>query len=64
MTPLGEVLVLSHFVAMTAFAFFVSLVFAFLSETDRKRQVKYFLRTFGLFLLAVIGSGWLMYPFP
>lgn len=64
MTPLGEVLILSHFVAMTAFAFFVALVFAFLSETDRKRQVKYFLRTFGLFLLASIGSGWLMYLFP
>ena len=64
MTPLGEVLVLSHFVAMMAFAFFVSLVFTFLSETDRKRQAKYFLRTFGLFLLAGIGSGWLMYLFP
>ena len=64
MTPENEFLVLSHVEAMTVFAFFVSLVFAFLGKNDRKEQIKYFVRTFAFFLLAGIGIGWLMYPFP
>lgn len=55
---------LSHFQAMTLYAFFVSLVFAFLSKTARREQIKYFLQSFGLFLLVGLALGWLMYPFP
>ena len=60
----GDYIVLSHFEAMAVFAFFVSLVFAFLSQETRREQALYFLRTIGLFLLAGLGLGWLMYLFP
>jgi predicted PurR-regulated permease PerM len=61
---LEEPLVLDHFVAMTVFAFFTSLVFAFLSKRTGRERLKSFLWTFLLFLLAGVGLGWLMYPFP
>lgn len=49
---------------MTAFAFLVSVVFAFLSQETRRDRTVYFIRTFGLFLATGIGLGWLMYWFP
>ncbi|MBI2956263.1 MAG: hypothetical protein HYY26_03005 [Acidobacteria bacterium] len=55
---------LTHFQAMFLFAFFTSLVFAFLSKRGRGERAKYFLWTFLLFLLVGVGLGWLMYPFP
>ena len=60
----GQLLVLNHFEAMTLFAFFTSLVFAFLSKRSWRDRAKSFLWTFLLFLLAGVGLGWLMYPFP
>jgi len=64
MGPAGQLLVLNHFEAMTLFAFFTSLVFAFLSKRGWRDRAKSFLWTFLLFLLAGVGLGWLMYPFP
>lgn len=64
MGPAGQALVLSHFEAMTLFAFFTSLVFAFLSKRTWRDRARSFLWTFLLFLLAGVGLGWLMYPFP
>lgn len=64
MAATGQALVLSHFEAMTFFAFFTSLVFTFLSKKGWRERAKSFLWTFLLFLLAGVGLGWLMYPFP
>jgi cytochrome bd-type quinol oxidase subunit 2 len=64
MLSLLGLLELSHFQAMTLFAFFTSLVFAFLTKQERREQAKYFLWCFLLFMLVGIGLGWLMYPFP
>lgn len=64
MPLLAQVVELSHLQAMTLFAFFTSLVFAFLSKKTRREQAKYFLWTFFLFLLVGVGLGWVMYPFP
>jgi len=64
MTPPAQYLVLSHFEAMSVFAFFVSLVFALLSKDTRREQAIYFLRTFSLFFLTGLGLGWLMYFYP
>ena len=61
---LAQVLVLNHFQAMTVFAFFTSLVFAFLNKLTWQERAKNFLWTFLLFLLVGVGLGWLMYPFP
>jgi cytochrome bd-type quinol oxidase subunit 2 len=55
---------LSHLQSMTMFAFFVSLVFAFLTKHGWKDRAKYFLVSFLTFLAVGIGLGWLMYPFP
>jgi hypothetical protein len=61
---LAERLVLTHVEAMVVFAFFTSLVFAFLTKPTAVERVKYFLWSFFLFLAVGVGLGWLMYPFP
>lgn len=61
MTPfLGN---LSHFEAMTLFAFIVSLIFAFLSKQSATDRAKYFALAFFAFMAVAIGIGWLMFPF-
>ncbi|HSC77647.1 MAG TPA: hypothetical protein VLB32_03705 [Candidatus Acidoferrales bacterium] len=55
---------LSHLQSMTLFAFFVSLVFTFLTKYGWKDRAKYFFVSFLTFLAVGIGLGWLMYPFP
>lgn len=64
MRLLADVLVLSHFQAMTIFAFFTSLVFAFLNKKSARGRAKNFLWIFFLFMFIGMGLGWLMYPFP
>jgi hypothetical protein len=54
----------SHFVLLAVFAFFVSLVFALLSEDDPRAQLRLGGMLFGGFLGTAIVFGWLMYPFP
>ena len=54
----------SHFVLLAVFAFFVSLVFALLTEDDPRAQLRFGAALFAGFLVAAIVFGWLMYPFP
>jgi hypothetical protein len=54
----------SHFVLLSLFAFFVSLIFALLSKDDPKEQLRFGGALFAGFLVAAIVLGWLMYPFP
>lgn len=61
---LAETLVLTHFQALCVFAFFTSLVFAFLTKSRLRERARYFLWSFLAFLLVALALGWLMYPFP
>ena len=54
----------SHFLLLTLFAFFVSLVFSLLAKDDPGDQVRLGGMMFAGFLGAAIVLGWLMYPFP
>ncbi len=54
----------SHFLLLTLFAAFVSLVFAMLMRDDPRGQVRYGGLLFAAFVLAAVVVGWLMYPFP
>ena len=53
---------LTHFEAMTVFALLTSLVFTFLTKYGWRERLKYFLWSFGMFLLVGVGLGWVMYP--
>ena len=64
MAPIGQLLELSHFQAMTLFSLFTSLVFTYLTKQGRLERARYFLLTFLLFMLVGLGLGWVMYPFP
>jgi hypothetical protein len=54
----------SHFLLLSLFAFFVSLVFAVLAKDDLREQMRFGALMFGGFLAAAIVLGWLMYPIP
>jgi hypothetical protein len=54
----------SHFLLLAVFAFFVSLVFALLSEDDPRAQLLFGGVLFAGFIVAALVLGWLMYPFP
>jgi heme/copper-type cytochrome/quinol oxidase subunit 4 len=54
----------SHFLLLTLFSFFVSLVFAVLMREQPREQVKFGAMLFAGFIVAAIVLGWLMYPFP
>jgi hypothetical protein len=54
----------SHFLLMTLFAFFVSLVFAVIAKDEVQEQVRFGGMMFAGFLAAGVVLGWLMYPFP
>jgi hypothetical protein len=54
----------SHFLLLTLFAFFVSLVFAVIAKDDVGEQLRFGGLMFGGFLVSAIVLGWLMYPFP
>lgn len=55
---------LTHLQAILLFAFFTSLVFAFLSRKTLNERLKYLLWAFLGFVLVAMALGWLMYPFP
>ncbi len=55
---------LSHFVLLVLFAFFVSLTFALLAKDDPRDQLRFGGTMFVGFLATAIVLGWLMYPFP
>ena len=54
----------SHFLLMTVFAFFVSLVFAVIAKDDTREQIRVGGLMLAGFLAVAIVLGWLMYPFP
>jgi len=54
----------SHLLLLTAFAFFVSLVFAVLSKDDLREQFRFGGLLFAGLVVAAIVLGWLMFPFP
>ena len=55
---------LSHFEALFILALLVSVVFALISKTELKEQLKYGLAVFLSFIGVAFLVGWLMFPFP
>ena len=56
--------VTSHFLLLSLFAFFVSLVFAVLMRDEPGTQLRTGALMFGGFMVAAVVIGWLMYPLP
>lgn len=54
----------SHFLLLTLFAFFVSLVFAVLLRDEPRQQLRLGSLMFGAFLTLAFALGWLIYPLP
>jgi hypothetical protein len=54
----------SHFVLLTLFAFFVSLVFAVIAKDTPREQLRFGGLMFAGFLASAFVLGWLMFPFP
>jgi hypothetical protein len=52
---------LSHFEASILFALFTSIVLGVISKRTDRERVRHAAHTFGYFLLAIFGLGWLMY---
>jgi len=55
---------LSHFGALTTFALLVSVVFAIITKSEPREQVRYGIFVFICFLAAAILVGWIMFPLP
>jgi len=53
-----------HFLLLTIFAFFVSVVFGVLLRDEPRDQFRTGVLMFGGFLAAALALGWLLYPFP
>ena len=51
----------SHFAAVLLFAAFASVVFGITQRSTTRAMVKYGLYCFSMFVVAVIGAGWLMW---
>ncbi|MGE5244594.1 MAG: hypothetical protein ACM3SQ_10250 [Betaproteobacteria bacterium] len=54
----------SHFLLLTLFAFFVSLVFAVIAKDSPREQFRFGGLLFVGFIAAALVLGWLMYPLP
>jgi heme A synthase len=54
----------SHFGALTTFALLVAVVFAIITKSEPREQVRYGIFVFVSFLAAAILVGWIMYPLP
>ena len=54
----------SHFGALTTFALLVSVVFAIITKSEAREQVRYGIFVFICFLAAAVLVGWIMYPLP
>ena len=54
----------SHFLLLSLFAFFVSLVFAVIAKDDPREQLQFGGVMFAGFVVSALVLGWLMFPFP
>ena len=52
---------LSHFEAALLFSIFTSVVLGIVTKRTDRDRVQYGLYTFGCFVVALFGIGWLMY---
>jgi Na+/H+-dicarboxylate symporter len=52
---------LSHFSAALLFALFASIVFGITQRNNPREMVRYGLKSFGWFVLGLIGGGWIMW---
>jgi hypothetical protein len=52
---------LSHFEAAFLFSLFTSVVLGVVTKTSDRDRLQYGAYTFGCFLLALFGIGWVMY---
>lgn len=52
---------LTHFETALLFALLTSVVLGIVTKKTQREQIRYGLRTFGYFVLALFGLGWLMY---
>jgi len=55
---------ISHFSAIVAFSFCVSIVFALTTKETAKERLRYAIFLFFSFLGVAVALGWVMYPFP
>jgi hypothetical protein len=51
----------SHFAAVLLFAAFTAVVFGITQRSTPRAMVRYGLYCFAMFVVAVIGAGWLMW---
>jgi putative Mn2+ efflux pump MntP len=56
-------MVISHFIAMLLFAFFVSVVFGVLTRETPRDCLIYSAKTFGAFTGIALLMGWVMFAF-
>ena len=56
-------MILSHFGALTIFVI-VSTVFALITKTEPREQLRYGIFVFLSFLAVALAIGWIMYPLP
>jgi hypothetical protein len=54
----------SHFGSLTLFSLLVSIVFAVITKSTPREQLRYGVFVFLSFLAVAIAVGWLMYPLP
>jgi hypothetical protein len=52
---------LSHFECCVLFALFTSIVLGVVSKRTDRERLRYAVRCFAYFMVAVFGLGWLMY---
>jgi len=52
---------LSHFEAAFLFSVFTSVVLGIVTKRTDRERLQYGLYTFGMFLVALFGIGWLMF---
>ena len=52
---------LSHLQVAILFAIFTSIVLGVVGRDDDRERLRYGVKVFGYFLVAIFGLGWLMY---
>jgi len=52
---------ISHFSAVVLFSLFTSVVLGVVTKRTDRERIEYGVYTFGCFLVALFGLGWLMY---